>query len=516
MKAYKLIIKSAIITLLSTFQIMGFSQIWPKIYGDNLNAYGKDIIESYDMGYNICGSILRDASHFKYGWLIKTDINGNELWNKKFGDGSVENSFYDFDKTFDNGFILSGSTAQYDIEIDPLFVKLNTCGEIEWCKIFLSPGFNTANGIISLPNGEYLGMLQYYGGDYAHVRISLVKMDTEGNPLWIKHLAQKDSIVVNEEGYYLYLTPDSNYLIAGSCYSPSLQPYIIKTDTEGDEIWDIKWPVGHLGDAYRTVFQENGTMYSASNLQFSGDPNKPYLLKFSNNGEVITQFPLLGDTIVGGGSDALFLDQDTNIYTGITWTDDPYMYTGYSEVLKTDTNGNLKIQRRLVYNLRSPSAIIKSSDNKILTLGTYYLDGNWDIYLWKMNPNLEDDMLYTQPLTYDSLCPYKIQSDTVALDCGLFVNIDEIPTKEEYESTIKISPNPAKDWIVLTFPEISLSKETKIVIYSLFCQEVIKSTVVPQNQTVSLNISNLSPGIYLAVCKDSGKKIRKGKFVVAR
>jgi hypothetical protein len=497
-------------------RFISFSQTWPKVYGDNLLAMGKDIIEDYDKGYTICGSILKDASHFKYGWLIKTDINGNELWNKKFGNGSVENSFYDFDKTSDNSFVLSGSTAKYDVEIDPLFVKLNACGEIDWCKIFLSPGFNTANGVISLPNGEFLGMLQYYGGDYAHIRISLVKMDAEGNPVWIKHLAQEDPTVQNEEGYYLYLTPDSNFLVAGSCFSPGLKPYFIKTDTEGNEIWVIKWPVGNTGYANRTVFQDNGTIYSASSFQFPGIPFIPYLLKFSNDGEIISQFPLLGDTIVGGGSDALYLDQDTIIYVGINWTDDPYLYTGYSDIIKTDTNGNLKIQRRLVDNLYPPRAIIKTFDSKLMILGYYYLDGNWDIYLWKMNTDLEDDTLYTQPLTYDSLCPYEIKSDTVELDCGLFVNIDEIPTKEEYESTIKISPNPAQDWIVLTFPDISLPKETDIVIYNLFGQEVMKSSVIQQNKMVSLNISNLPAGVYLATCRDAKKRTLKGKFVVAR
>ena len=49
--------------------------------------------------------------------------------------------------------------------------------------------------------------------------------------------------------------------------------------------------------------------------------------------------------------------------------------------------------------------IIVTSDNKIIVCGNYVVDGNWDIYLWKMNSNLEDDTLYTQPITYDSLCP---------------------------------------------------------------------------------------------------------------
>ena len=519
MKINIILIKFILINLLMASSIVSFTQTWPKVYGDNLRAIGKDIIEGYDKGFNICGSILKDASHFKYGWLIKTDINGNELWNKKFGNGNVENSFYDFDKTNENGFIFGGSTAQFDTEIDPLFVKLNYCGEMEWCKIYLSPGFNTASGIISLPNGEFLGMLQYYGGDYANIRISLVKMDAEGNPVWIKHLAQEDSTVHNEEGSYLYLTPDNKYLVTGYCFSPSMKPYFIKTDTEGIEVWNVKWPVGHLGCANRTVFQDDGTIYSASNFQFPGIPSIPYLLKFSNEGEVITQFPLLGDTIEGAGSDALYIDRDTILFTGINWTDDPYLYTGYSDLLKTDTNGNLKIQRRLVDSFYPPRSIIKTFDSKLMILCYYYLDGNWDIYLWKMNTDLEDDTLYTQPFTYDSLCPYEIQSDTVELDCGLFVNIDEIPTKEEYESTIKISPNPAREWVVLTLPDVLSPGAVELVVYDIFGREVEKrgrGEEEPVNRMILLNVADDPSGMYIAVVIDRKGRRYAGKFVVGR
>jgi hypothetical protein len=133
-----------------------------------------------------------------------------------------------------------------------------------------------------------------------------------------------------------------------------------------------------------------------------------------------------------------------------------------------------------------------------------------------MNTNLEDDTLYTQPLTYDSLCPYQIQSDTVDLDCSLFVNIEDIPTKEEYESTIRISPNPARDWISLTLPDIVNPGEIQLAIYNVFGQEVMKSEVNLQNRVVSLNVSNLSSGIYLSVCNDARRKAFKGKFVVGK
>jgi len=286
--------------------LSGTAQDWPKIYGTYKDEYGKKIIECYDKGYFICGSILKNAEQFRFGWLIKTDINGNLIWDKKFGNYQVENFFTDFDKTNDQGLILCGATAQEDYWRDPLFVKLNPCSEIEWCNIFLSVNMNYATGVIQLPDGQFLGMLTYYGGDYQHIRISLVKMDESGRPIWIKNLAQQDT-VANEEGRYLDLTPDGNYLVSGSCFKPSLKPYFIKTDTAGDELWNLDWPVGFGGYAGRSYFTTNGMIYNASSIQFQNPyiPKVPFLLKFNENGQAIGQYPLMdADTVARGGIQA--------------------------------------------------------------------------------------------------------------------------------------------------------------------------------------------------------------------
>jgi hypothetical protein len=501
------------LSLLSLYDI--YSQEWPKIYGNNIDAYGEDLIENYDKGYLICGSILKNADEFKFGWIIKTDINGSILWNKKFGHPGYENFFWDFDKTNDEGLIACGATAQVDSWRDPLFVKLDPCGEIEWCKIYLSDHMNYATGVIHLPDGQFLGMLAYYGGDAQHIRISLVKMDAMGEPVWIKHLAQKDSTIANEEGMYLDLMPDSNYLVSGSGFSP-LTPYFIKTDTSGEELWHLKWPVGAGGFAGRSFFTQNGMVYNASQLKISNLPKVPYILKFNRYGEILNQYALMGDTIYNGGAKSLLLISDTTMYIGLTWTNDHTLFTGYCEIYKTDTSGNLLLQRLLLDDERAPTSIIKSFNSKILAIGTFYVDSNWDIYLWKMNTDLEDDTLYTQPITYDSLCPHEIQSDTVELDCGLFVNIDELPTKEQYESTIKISPNPARDWVVLTLPDVTAPGAVELTVYNILGKEEIKTKVNPVNRMISLCISSLSSGMYLIVCKDQKNRILTEKLIIKR
>jgi hypothetical protein len=96
------------------------------------------------------------------------------------------------------------------------------------------------------------------------------------------------------------------------------------------------------------------------------------------------------------------------------------------------------------------------------------------------------------------------------------VNIEEIPTKEQYESTIKTSPNPARDWILLTFPENIIDGRMEVAIYNLFGQIVLRSETESVHQMVTLNVSGLAAGLYMVVGIDQRKKVVKGKFVVVR
>jgi hypothetical protein len=493
------------------------AQSWPKIYGDNFHSLIDNLGETYDNAFILSGFTYNNNGYNEFIWIIKIDINGNILWDKKIGDRIRQYWLSNSEITLDNGLIISGGTTKYSSgDYDPLFVKTDVCGEIEWCQVLRSPDQNYGTDILQLADGSYIGMLTYYGEGAQYSRISLIKMDQTGEPLWIQKLAQEDTLIYNEEGLYLYLTSDSNYLVSGEANHPGYHPFWIMTDTSGVQMWDLFWN-GLVGQGHQVVEKDTGIFYSTCWGIGQNGIQLPILLKFDRFGNPIAQYPLMGDTIHYGSAVPINYLNDTTLIIGVAWKEVPFpVDAGFSEVFITDTLGNLLNRRLLLTEYAGPDLIYVTSDNKIIVSGNYVVDGNWDIYLWKMNANLEDDSIYTQPMTYDSLCPYQILSDTVDLDCSLFVNIKDIPTKEEYESTIKISPNPARDWIALTLPDNVSSGGLELSIYNIFGQEVMKTSVSPQNRTVSLNVSNFESGFYLAVCRDTKRKVFKGKFMMAR
>ena len=101
------------IVLNFAFAFLAVSQTWPKIYqGTSSITSSVCAVETYDHGFAILSNIEGYTYHVLSGWLIKTDINGNVLWERNFG---KTNNYYSSSKsikaTSDSGIIISMNTG---------------------------------------------------------------------------------------------------------------------------------------------------------------------------------------------------------------------------------------------------------------------------------------------------------------------------------------------------------------------------------------------------------------------
>lgn len=80
---------------------------------------------------------------------------------------------------------------------------------------------------------------------------------------------------------------------------------------------------------------------------------------------------------------------------------------------------------------------------------------------------------------------------------------------------IKFSPDPVSDWMMITFPDNTRDGMMDLVMYDLFRREVMRKEAVSANRMITLEVSGLSCGLYIVVCKDQQNRVVKGKFVVA-
>lgn len=512
---------------------------WKHFYGypDEVSlAY--DFVETYDHGYMI-GGMIKNNNHLQTGWIVKTDINGNKLYEIKIGDGSKMSSTLSFDKTSDGGFIIGGWFNTSDNYLDAYAMKFNACGEKEWCTVIPSPD-NTQTlmdgGIHEVPGGGFIAHRVIYSYDTASDRVSLVKFRIDGSIEWMNAYANNPKWI-NEIDYRMTVTSDTCFLVSGlNDYElvPDIYyqlPYWYKVDTKGNQRWIYTWEgtiYQNPGEARVTIEDKHKNYYSGG---FLYPPyGQPYIFKLKQNGDTIASYRVIDNpSSLGGHIQTINFFNDTTLFIGTQFG--LYNEDNWWSLNKTDTLGNViaqKIEEELLVFTQSKI----SYDQKILVLGltvsSYPIYPNM-ISLYKFNSNLEYDSIYTMPRTYDSLCPYPIQSDTILMpDNCIYVSLPEEPQVGALQA-LKLYPNPASDYVSIELPEYSVTSsktgtllesryrpitgKCELVVYDINGKMVYNETLEAGGRNHVIMVSGWAPGMYLIQLEQKGVIIAGGKIL---
>ncbi|MBW6460643.1 MAG: T9SS type A sorting domain-containing protein [Bacteroidales bacterium] len=496
------------------------AQDWIRTYTSTQGGgYGaRWVIESYDKGYIILG----DAYNYKYGLILKTDINGYEQWHKYFGNGSYHNVPVNIEQTLDSGYIVAGTMSKYGTN-DAFLLKLNACFEKEWCKVLYTANYYPDYGrrVKPLPDGGYLLLTAYYEGITPGTRIHLHKFDPNGNLIWQQAFARSDSLIFNEEGFDLSILNSNDYLVTGTCYYPDsgqtggrVRPFLIKSDSSGNCIWETPWTMNdtYWGKTYKSAVDNAGNSYGVGYRKGSTG-QYPAMIKTGNDGQELF-FSDLNDTSYFGQGQTITFMEDSNLFIALGWR-------GTNEIwqngfMKTDTLGNVLDYHGVVPISHALISTARTFDNKFITVGIHKVpSGPWVIYAFKLNSDLEYDTLYTEPFDYDWLCPYGITSDTTDMDCDILVMVDEkfVPLEEV---KLQLFPNPARDKVTIRYPDITRTGQREIRLVNSLGVEVKRRPIPKGEEEIQADLSGLSPGIYFAILLENGKMIASGKLMVVR
>jgi hypothetical protein len=218
--------------------------LWTKIFGGIERDEGNSVQQTPEGGYILTGYTTSFGEGSEDVWLIKTDVNGDTIWTKTFGDSTI-NVGNSAQQTSDGGYIITGLTHDMFGESgsDVWLIKTDTNGDTLWTKTFGGFDHNEGSSVQQTIDGGYIisGVAEFASFGVAefagYMRDSngylwLIKTDSTGDTLWTKKIGNNEG----EWGRSVQQTTDGGYIIAGSTGNFS-DIWLIRANGNGDTLW---------------------------------------------------------------------------------------------------------------------------------------------------------------------------------------------------------------------------------------------------------------------------------------
>ena len=183
--------------------------MWDYAFGGTANELLWSVLETSDGGFLLGGSSFSSTNGTRTSalhggndfWIVRTDSNGNPLWDRSFG-GSGDDYILSLSQTADGGFAAAGGSNSVN------------------------------NGNKSSPN---FGGIDYW----------IVRMDAAGTKLWDRSFGGSG----NDELFALQPTSDGGFVLSGRSDSAASgnktslnlggdDAWIVRLDGSGNKIWD--------------------------------------------------------------------------------------------------------------------------------------------------------------------------------------------------------------------------------------------------------------------------------------
>jgi hypothetical protein len=315
-------------------------------YGQSNTDFGTDVLGTPDSGVMACGSI-NNSSSAGFIRIVKTDKLGTQLWSQQYGTSSPYGTGVSLANAQNGNTISLSFWTQIDSNIVPhvwLF-EIDKNGLMQWNKIFRANGYGYdqefPRALIRTNDNGYLIAARVISTNLGRGDIWLIKTTPAG-------IAEWDTVYSGGGSYgdvsSISQTSDGGYIVSGSQQSSGVgSAWLLKVNSAGKAVWSKTYSELSNGTIKGVAVSNNGDLFICGALSTNSGPNNGFIGKLNSSGIVqrITTYAGVGDQNIAS--------------------------------IKSTTDGNY-----------------------ILSGWYTALNGNWDGWLLKANPNC--DTLWTQKI----------------------------------------------------------------------------------------------------------------------
>jgi hypothetical protein len=244
------------------------NKLWEKRYGGSGDDRLIKVLPSPDGGYLLCGwttsptgfdvtapTLTTTGQNY---WVVKTDVQGNKLWDKRYGSLTGE-MLMEAIATTDGGYLLTGlaggppsgdRSQAAKGQADIWTIKIDALGNKQWDSTLGGLDGDIVYSAANIPGGGFALLALSFGpvsGDVTgpsngDTDLWLIKLDAAGNKIWDRLYGGSGHDGPNA----LLATTDGGLLVAGTSYSPISGDvsqagggaWLLKVDALGTKQWD--------------------------------------------------------------------------------------------------------------------------------------------------------------------------------------------------------------------------------------------------------------------------------------
>jgi|GEM_PF-414765 len=372
-------------------------------YGGNNEQECHCLIQDSDSGFVMLGKTNSLGAGSDDIWLVKTNSNGDEIWNRTFGGVNGEDGQF-VQKTNDNGFIITGNTDSYgNGGGDVYLIKTDSNGNLQWTRTFGGNLLDCGYCVRSTLDGGYI-IVGCIGTTNFGPQVYLIKTDSNGILTWERQFGG----VISDFGYSVQQTADGGYIVCGksnSFGSGDSDIYLIRTDESGDTLWTQTYG-GTAVDCGESVI-ENSQGYFILTGWLGQNSNDLIAMKVDANGDSIWTI-ISGEVYPDEGREIALTDDGGYIIAGNTQSfgvssKDAFLIRLDSDIVQTNLlSGPLSGSVGPgTYNVVGDISIEQGQSLNIAPGTTFLFNGNYQFningYLYAVGT--EDDSIKFLPQT---------------------------------------------------------------------------------------------------------------------
>lgn len=229
--------------------------------------------------------------------IVMTIFNKSDFkWDHIYG-GQSKYAINDIIQSKDGNFVIIGTKNYGSSAAKIWLIKVNTEGQPLWNKLLTDEYNSTAEGssITECPEGGFIITGEFYNESIRKWQILLFRVSEDGTVLWSKGLIND---IQDERPYNIIQSSDGGFVITGSIDNDSYHRdcLVTKIDSAGNRVWNCSFGGYSTDIAYRIVEIVTDQFVVAGRTRFlpgKGNTNM-YLVKLNSSG-------VIWEKTIGGG-----------------------------------------------------------------------------------------------------------------------------------------------------------------------------------------------------------------------